>query len=121
MTGGTVVVLGATGRNFAAGMSGGVAYVYDPKQRFKANCNLDMVELESLVDEAELETVRALIERHCRLTNSPHARRLLDDWSRQLTHFVKVMPTDYKRVLQTRAVQMKLCTDAPVSAGGTVQ
>ncbi|MCE9574980.1 MAG: glutamate synthase large subunit [Deltaproteobacteria bacterium] len=102
MTGGVVVVLGPVGRNFAAGMSGGAAYVFDPTQTFRSRCNLDMVELESLVDESDLWLVYGLIEDHVRFTASPLGRRLLDNWEHVVAKFVKVMPTDYKRVLQAR-------------------
>jgi glutamate synthase domain-containing protein 2/glutamate synthase domain-containing protein 1/glutamate synthase domain-containing protein 3 len=104
MTGGTVVVLGATGRNFAAGMSGGVAYVLDERGEFAELCNMGMVGFEapSLEDADEL---RALIEEHGRRTGSPVAERLLADFDGLLTRgaFVKVMPHDYKRVLAERA------------------
>jgi glutamate synthase domain-containing protein 3 len=100
MTGGRVVVLGRTGRNFAAGMSGGTAYVLDDKGDFFYNCNKEMVELQGLEDAAEIEVVRAMIQRHADNTNSALARRLLSNWADTLPRFVKVMPRDYKRVLQ---------------------
>jgi len=102
MTGGVVVVLGATGRNFAAGMSGGTAYVLDRERTFRGLCNLEMVELESLVDESEQWLVHGLIERHLQHTASALARRLLDNWEHMVSQFVKVMPVDYKRVLEAR-------------------
>jgi len=102
MTGGVVVVLGATGRNFAAGMSGGTAYVLDRELSFRQRCNLEMVELESLVDESEIWLVHGMVERHLRHTHSALARRVLDNWELMVPRFVKVMPTDYKRVLQAR-------------------
>jgi glutamate synthase (NADPH/NADH) large chain len=102
MTGGVVVVLGAVGRNFAAGMSGGMAFVFDPGQALRARTNLEMVELESLVDESDLWLVYGLIEDHVRHTASPLGRRILDTWEVMVARFVKVMPTDYKRVLQQR-------------------
>jgi glutamate synthase (NADPH) large chain len=102
MTGGVVVVLGATGRNFAAGMSGGVAYVFDRDQALRNHCNLDTVELESLVDESDLWLVYGMLEDHVRFTGSPLGRRLLDNWELLVSKFVKVMPTEYKRVLQAR-------------------
>jgi glutamate synthase (NADPH/NADH) large chain len=102
MTGGVVVVLGQVGRNFAAGMSGGTAYVFDQQQTFRSKCNLEMVELESLVDESDLWLVYGMIEDHVRFTGSPLGRRLLDNWELMVAKFVKVMPTDYKRVLQAR-------------------
>jgi glutamate synthase (NADPH/NADH) large chain len=101
MTRGTVVVLGPTGRNFAAGMSGGVAYVLDRDGLFRTNVNTQSVELEGLDAEDKL-TVRALIEKHIRLTGSTHAQRVLDNFEREQKHFVKVMPTDYKRVLSEK-------------------
>ncbi|HYX92156.1 MAG TPA: glutamate synthase-related protein, partial [Myxococcaceae bacterium] len=110
MTGGAVVVLGRTGRNFAAGMSGGVAYVFDRERTFRERCNLEMVELESLADESEAWLVRGLIENHARLTGSVQARRILDHWEHLLSQFVKVMPVDYKRVLLAR----KAAAKAPV-------
>ena len=102
MTGGVVVVLGPTGRNFAAGMSGGLAFVLDRDRSFRARCNPEMVELESLVDESELWLVHGMIERHLHHTGSTLARRVLDNWELMVPQFVKVMPTDYKRVLQAR-------------------
>jgi glutamate synthase (NADPH/NADH) large chain len=107
MTGGVVVVLGPTGRNFAAGMSGGTAYVFDRARAFRERCNLEMVELESLVDESELWLVYGLIENHLRYTGSSLARRILDNWEHLVGSFVKVMPTDYKRVLQARRAQLR--------------
>ncbi len=98
MTGGRVVVLGPTGRNFAAGMSGGVAYVLDERGTFASRCNMGMVELEQ-VGEADAIELRALVEEHRDRTGSPVAARLLADWEASVPCFVKVMPTDYKRVL----------------------
>jgi glutamate synthase (NADPH/NADH) large chain len=121
MTGGTVVVLGETGRNFAAGMSGGVAYVWDPENVFRKRCNLAMVELERVLPQAEQEALgtiehwhsatrdgeretdeailRRLIEDHYRYTGSFRARDILGDWERSRQAFVKVMPVDYRRAL----------------------
>jgi glutamate synthase domain-containing protein 2/glutamate synthase domain-containing protein 1/glutamate synthase domain-containing protein 3 len=98
MTGGRVVVLGPTGRNFAAGMSGGIAYVLDADGTFSSRCNAELVELEPL-EEPDVETIRSLVERHLAHTGSPVAARVLDDWESHLTRFVKVMPRDYKRAL----------------------
>jgi glutamate synthase (NADPH/NADH) large chain len=119
MTGGTVVVLGATGRNFAAGMSGGVAYVYDPAGDFEKKCNTTMVNLEAVMSskeqsdpaawhsqsrdserEADEVILKRLIERHFKHTGSTRARNLLDDWANSRGKFVKVFPTDYKRALE---------------------
>jgi glutamate synthase (NADPH/NADH) large chain len=107
MTGGVVVVLGRTGRNFAAGMSGGVAYVFDRERVFRRKCNLGMVELEGLVDESEIWLVYGMIEDHVRYTRSAVGRKILDNWELMVSHFVKVMPLDYKRVLQARRAQLR--------------
>lgn len=101
MTGGRVVVLGKTGRNFAAGMSGGVAYVLDEKGLFDQNCNKEMVDLEKVTDATEIAEVRSLIERHVELTSSELGKRVLKNWQSLLPRFVKVMPKDYKRMLQS--------------------
>ena len=100
MTGGTVVVLGKTGRNFAAGMSGGVAYVFDEDGSFARNCNAQMVGLEKLDDADEIADLHALIERHVLYTGSEKGRNVLALWNASVPKFVKVMPKDYKRVLQ---------------------
>jgi glutamate synthase (ferredoxin) len=99
MTGGRVLVIGRTGRNFAAGMSGGVAYVLDERSDFRRRCNLAMVDLETLADAEDVETVREMLRRHARHTGSAVAQRILDDWKATQAKFVKVMPKDYKRVL----------------------
>jgi glutamate synthase domain-containing protein 3 len=98
MTGGRVVVLGPTGRNFAAGMSGGVAYVYDPDDVFAHRVNREMVALEPLED-GECEWLYQLVRRHFELTDSAVADLLLADWDYTLRCFRKVMPLDYRRVL----------------------
>ncbi|MDH3210714.1 MAG: hypothetical protein OEL91_10115, partial [Burkholderiaceae bacterium] len=119
MTGGTVVVLGTTGRNFAAGMSGGIAYVYDEDGKFAKRCNTSMVTLEKVLPLAEQQAkmslaewhrvngqaqaddtlLKKLIEEHHRWTGSLRAREILDRWSEQRTRFVKVFPHEYKRAL----------------------
>jgi glutamate synthase domain-containing protein 3 len=115
MTGGTIVVLGATGRNFAAGMSGGVAYVLDERGDFGKYCNAAMVTLEPLVTESEQEAklaralwhqgksdealAKRLIERHARYTGSAQAKRILERWSEYRVKFVKVFPNEYRRAL----------------------
>ena len=126
MTGGVVVVLGNTGRNFAAGMSGGVAYVYDPEKRFSPLCNTAMVDFERVdatpadLDDPraplgrapgahdsgmgdmlrfDAERLRILIERHLLYTGSARAREILDNWDAALSHFIRVMPKDYRRAL----------------------
>jgi glutamate synthase (NADPH) large chain len=103
MTGGKVLVLGPTGRNFAAGMSGGVAYVLDADGQFAARCNKEMVGLGKIQDPAELAEVRALVEKHAALTESAHARRLLARWDETAAQLVRVMPHDYRRVLDQQA------------------
>jgi glutamate synthase (ferredoxin) len=99
MTGGRVVVLGTTGRNFGAGMSGGVAYVLDERGDFEQQVNGQMVGLEALEDADEIAGLRASIERHLEYTGSDKAGRVLDAWEESVPRFVKVMPKDYKRVL----------------------
>jgi glutamate synthase domain-containing protein 2/glutamate synthase domain-containing protein 1/glutamate synthase domain-containing protein 3 len=106
MTGGRVVVLGTTGRNFAAGMSGGIAYVYDKDRRFEGRCNLELVDLETLTEADEAE-VRALISEHAQRTGSLVARNVLASWERASERFVKVMPRDYKRVLAERDEELQ--------------
>jgi glutamate synthase domain-containing protein 3 len=102
MTGGRVVILGRTGRNFAAGMSGGIAYVYDVDRRFEGRCNLELVDLEPLAED-DAEEVKALISEHVARTGSLVGRNVLASWERAVERFVKVMPRDYKRVLAERA------------------
>jgi glutamate synthase (NADPH) large chain len=106
MTGGTVVVLGDTGRNFAAGMSGGIAYVYDVKGKFDKNCNKEMVDLDPIGDEDAI-ILRSMIERHLQYTGSAVAKFVLGDFENQLQHFIKVFPRDYKKVLQTKGSGVK--------------
>ena len=103
MTGGRVVILGKTGRNFGAGMSGGIAYVWDPEGEFPRQCNSETFKLEGIADSADREELHALVKKHYLYTNSAVAKRLMDDWDLALSQFVKVMPTDYKRVLAERA------------------
>jgi glutamate synthase (ferredoxin) len=103
MTGGRVVVLGRTGRNFAAGMSGGIAYVLDLDGDFKRRCNLGMVDLERLDQPEEIALVRDLIQRHVEYTGSTYAAGILRDWIDMQPRLVKIMPRDYKRVLLAEA------------------
>jgi glutamate synthase domain-containing protein 3 len=126
MTKGTVVVLGATGRNFAAGMSGGIAYVFDEFGDFASRCNQSMCELEAVLPTADQEEsvdeaiwhlgetdeflLRSLIESHFRATGSLRARMLLDNWLTMRTRFVKVFPQEYRRAL-------KQITAVPAPAG----
>jgi glutamate synthase domain-containing protein 2/glutamate synthase domain-containing protein 3 len=118
MTGGRVVVLGRTGRNFAAGMSGGVAYVLDEDGTFESRCNMGMVCFEGLSDDDAVE-LRAMIEEHATRTGSPVAARILQDWGGLLAAdaFVKVMPHDYKRVLEQRAEEEALAAKASENGG----
>jgi glutamate synthase (NADPH/NADH) large chain len=113
MTGGRVVVLGQTGRNFAAGMSGGIAYVWDVEGKFHRNCNRGMVELEAVEDDEDIVELRHLIELHQKYTGSTVAEKVLADGDTALKQFVKVMPLDYKRVLQER---QREAADARVAA-----
>lgn len=103
MTGGRVVVLGRTGRNFAAGMSGGIAYVLDEAGDFAIRCNTDMVEMFPLTDPAELAEVERMVRRHGEYTDSTVADRVLKDWPAMAAKFVKVLPTDYRRMLEAIA------------------
>ena len=99
MTGGRVVVLGGTGRNFAAGMSGGVAFVYDADGSFPVRCNAEMVALEKPEGD-ELATLKEMIQKHYQYTGSKKAKTILDSWETESTRFVQVMPKDYKRMMQ---------------------
>ncbi len=100
MTGGTVVVIGSTGKNFAAGMSGGIAYVYDPSELFDTRCNLDMVELEGVWSSEDKRVLKTLIQKHVDLTGSRFAATIMENWESQLPLFVKVIPIDYRKVLE---------------------
>ena len=100
MTGGVVVIIGQTGRNFAAGMSGGIAYVLDEHQLFDTLCNLDMVDLESVWQEEDQKILQDLIARHHKWTGSKQARRLLEGWREIIGKFVKVVPIDYRKALR---------------------
>ena len=100
MTGGRVVVLGATGRNFAAGMSGGIAYILDVKGDFANHCNKQMVDLGPLTEKEEIKELRGMIESHAEYTSSKLAKQILNLWEEMVPKFVKVIPKDYKRVLE---------------------
>jgi glutamate synthase (NADPH/NADH) large chain len=106
MTGGIVVVLGNTGRNFAAGMSGGIAYVYDKEHQFDNFCNKELVDFDELEFE-DINTLKQLIENQYEFTGSTVARAILDNWQAALHDFIKVMPRDYKRVLEQRKTQLE--------------
>ncbi len=115
MTGGRVVILGETGKNFAAGMSGGIAYVYNPKGKFEENCNAEMVDLDPL-SKADAEELKTLISKHFQYTDSSVALHILDNWKTESKHFTKVMPRDYKRVLQEQKEKSKKEKVAKVAA-----
>jgi glutamate synthase (ferredoxin) len=102
MTGGQVVVLGGTGRNFAAGMSGGIAYVFDRFDVFRARCNRQMVELFKVEDPIEQLMIRQMIERHVQLTCSQLGAEILEHWPESVQTVVKVYPIDYRRVVETQ-------------------
>ena len=118
MTGGKVVIIGATGRNFAAGMSGGVAYILDEKGDFATRCNTEMVGLETLDDASEIAELKQLITNHQQLTNSKKAEKVLANWQENIGKFVKVMPRDYKRVLEAlkEAIDSGLSGDDALNA-----
>jgi glutamate synthase (NADPH/NADH) large chain/glutamate synthase (ferredoxin) len=123
MTGGRVVVLGPTGRNFAAGMSGGLAFVLDEDGAFRRRINPTMLDQLEPLDEGDAIEVRDLVAEHERRTGSPVARRVLDEWDTLLPRFVKVFPVDYKRVLAELAKQEEETAlaphrDHPDSTGG---
>lgn len=107
MTGGRVAILGETGRNFGAGMSGGVAYVYDENKTFKKNCNMSMIELEEL-EQDDLSTLHMLLHNHVENTGSKLAEHILKHFDEEVKKFVKVMPIEYKRILETKKVDEKL-------------
>jgi glutamate synthase domain-containing protein 3 len=142
MTGGTVVVLGKTGRNFAAGMSGGIAYVYDEDGQFARRCNTAMVSLERVLPTEEQRAthdarslhkggdgkpatdealLKRLIEEHHRWTGSLRAREILDSWSESRARFVKVFPSEYRRALaESKAAEVAVAEPAAVQAGATI-
>jgi glutamate synthase domain-containing protein 3 len=120
MTGGRVVVLGRTGRNFAAGMSGGVAYVLDEDGTFGGRCNMELVGFDPLEDD-DRETIRSLVAEHAERTGSPVAARVLAEWDETVPRFVKVMPHDYRRALSDLAGlegELRYPDDHPVSTAG---
>ena len=99
MTGGRVVILGECGKNFAAGMSGGVAYVYDKKGDFASKCNMGLVNVEDTLDEESLHELKGIIENHRKYTGSDAALRILSSWETEKKRFVRVIPRDYKKVV----------------------
>lgn len=105
MTGGVVAVIGSAGRNFGAGMSGGIAFVYDPDADFHIRFNDGMADLEDLTEQEDIDLLHSLLSEHLERTGSGPAQRILDDWAASIGYFRKVMPRDYRRVLQERARQ----------------
>src|SRR5690606_423368 len=104
MTGGIVAILGETGRNFAAGMSGGMAYIFDEKQEFESNCNVASVDLDPL-DADDIQILQQLVTDHHKNTNSSKAAEILGNWERSISKFIKVMPKEYKAVLAKKKSQ----------------
>ncbi|MEO8127429.1 MAG: hypothetical protein ABI822_10080 [Bryobacteraceae bacterium] len=122
MTNGLVAVLGATGKNFAAGMSGGIAFVLDESGEFRATrCNRGGVDLDPVVEQADVQALRNLITRHVELTASPRGKWILDNWAEMLPKFVKVFPHEYKRVLGVRQAAAAAVTAAAKQADSRVQ
>jgi glutamate synthase domain-containing protein 3 len=119
MTGGIVVVLGPTGRNFAAGMSGGISYVFDQDGTFRSRCNLGMVDLEPVAEADDVVALRDLIQRHANYTGSRVAKNILTSWDSSLPKFVKVFPKEYQRALAERAAQKNQAASSTptISAG----
>ncbi|MBI9071569.1 MAG: glutamate synthase large subunit [Melioribacteraceae bacterium] len=107
MTGGRVVILGETGRNFAAGMSGGIAYVWDHSGEFRLKCNMEMVELFNVETEEDINELKGLITRHKKFTDSKRAEFILNSWDVELKNFVKVYPTDYRRIVEEQSLSAK--------------
>ena len=99
MTGGIAVILGEVGRNFGAGMSGGIAYIYDKNNSFKRNCNTEGLNLDPVVEQEDIQTLKDLIENHYNATLSPLAQRILEKWEVELPKFIKVLPEEYKQAL----------------------
>lgn len=113
MTGGLVVILGETGKNFGAGMSGGMAYIYDPENKLPTRINDDMADIEAL-EEFDVQLLQQMVRNHFSYTSSKTAMDLLNNWDKSLKHFVKVMPRDYKRVLKEKAIQPDLSVKTAV-------
>ena len=116
MTGGKAIILGETGRNFAAGMSGGIAYVWDPNKRFLENCNLELVDLEQVEQADEIAELKESIEKHQNYTGSTRAAEILDNWDVSLSQFVRVMPRDYKKALEEMKQQQSQSSSTQVAA-----
>ena len=112
MTGGRVVVLGPVGRNFAAGMSGGIAYVWDPEEKFEKYVNREMVEIEDMVDEKDIEELKILIENHVTHTGSKRGAFILSNWDKQIKNFLKIIPGEYKKALARLAEESSSLAEA---------
>jgi glutamate synthase (NADPH) large chain len=122
MTNGLVLVLGSCGRNFAAGMSGGIAYVFDERMDFtEKRCNLDSVDLEPLLDGQDVQMVRDLVTRHLDLTGSRRAKWILDNWPEMASRFIKIFPHEFKRVLGVGRNQPAYIPSPPVSVLAQVE
>ena len=115
MTGGVVVILGTVGNNFAAGMSGGIAYVYNESEMFESRCNLDMVDLESVWTEEDKSRLYTLLENHFLLTDSKRAGKILENWEADLPMFIKVMPIDYRLSLERMRLSERSETETPAA------
>jgi glutamate synthase domain-containing protein 3 len=102
MTGGRVVILGEIGKNFAAGMSGGIAYIYDENDSLKQRINTEMVDLDKIEEKKESDEIKVMVENYIKYTDSKEAKKLLDDWDATVSKLIKVMPVDYKRVLANK-------------------
>jgi len=107
MTGGRVLILGSVGRNFAAGMSGGIAYIHDPDDRLKANCNMSMVTFDK-INESDIETIQNLLHNHYTYTASTNAKRFINNFSKSIKQIRKIMPIEYKRILDLKKVNEKM-------------
>ena len=99
MTGGVAVILGEVGRNFGAGMSGGIAYVYDPNKTFEKNCNMEALNLLAVEEDEDIKQLKDLVESHYNYTMSPLAQRILENWEKCLPQFIKVFPEEYRQAL----------------------
>jgi len=120
MTGGVVVILGKTGVNFAAGMSGGIAFVYDENELFGTRCNLNMVDLENVWTEEDKKLLKSMVKKHYKFTNSKRAKTILKIWETAYPRFVKVMPIDYKRVLEKMRINERNRDSETISASEEV-
>jgi glutamate synthase domain-containing protein 3 len=112
MTGGRVIVLGKTGVNFAAGMSGGIAYVLDENQLFDTRCNLEMVDIEPLYEAQDIDFLHSYIKKHKQLTKSKRAAEILENWDEMLPYFVKVIPIEYRKALERISEQSSQNVDS---------